>query len=265
MSPVRVDDLLADLTAEQQDLDDVVDSLAPSEWSRSTPAVGWDVRDSVSHVCWVDEAATTAITDPDAFEQLRLRRRQELAAGYAGDIELGRELGDPRALLDRWRASRVALHDAATRADPKARVPWFGPPMGVASIVTARIMETWAHGVDVRDALRIPLAPSTRLRHVCHIGFGARAYAFSVHDVDDPGDPVRLVVHVPDGAGEWAWGPDDAADRIEGSALGVALVFTQRRHPSRTDVVATGPVATQWLSIAQAFAGPGTVATVDRA
>jgi hypothetical protein len=34
---------------------------------------------------------------------------------------------------------------------------------------------------------------------------------------------------------------------------------TQRRHVTDTDLVVSGPVAAQWISIAQAFAGaPGT-------
>ncbi|MFI5045887.1 MAG: TIGR03084 family metal-binding protein [Acidimicrobiia bacterium] len=257
-------DLLADLAAEEQELDTVVAALAAPDWLRPTPAAGWDIRDSLSHICYVDEMATLALTDPDAFETARLARQEELAAGRAGDVELGRELGEPRALLDRWRTSRAVLLDAAARAEPSLRVPWYGPSMGVASLVTARLMETWAHGVDILDGLTRPLVPTPRLRHVCHLGYGARAYAFRVHGVDDPGDPVGLSVRAPDGT-EWHWGPDDASDRITGSALDVALVFTQRRHHSRTDVVATGRVAQQWLEIAQAFAGPGTVTAVDRA
>jgi uncharacterized protein (TIGR03084 family) len=132
--------------------------------------------------------------------------------------------------------------------------------MSLASFTTARLMETWSHGADVRDALGVPIEPNDRLRHICHIGVGARAYSFAVHQVDDPGDPIRVVATDTG----WAWGPEDAANRIEGSALDLALVFTQRRHPSRTSVHASGPVAEQWLSIAQAFAGPATTVAADR-
>jgi len=256
-------DLLSDLAAEQEDLDATLDALTASAWLRPTPAAGWDVRDTVSHVCFFDEVATVALTDPEAFETQRGARHEEFVAGRAPDTALGRDLRDPRALLDRWRASRDTLLDAAAAGVPTRRVPWYGTSMGVASFATARLMETWAHGVDVHDAIDQPLVPTPRLRHVCHLGYGTRASAFAAHGVDDPGDPVRLTVLAPDGS-EWHWGAEDARDRITGSALDVALVFTQRRHHSRTDITATGAVAAQWLEIAQAFAGPGTVAAVDR-
>jgi uncharacterized protein (TIGR03084 family) len=135
--------------------------------------------------------------------------------------------------------------------------------MSLASFTTARILEAWAHGVDIRDAVGAPLEATSRLRHVCHIGYGARAFTFAAHGIEDPGDPVAMVAAAPDGT-EWVWGNPDAANRIEGPALDIALVFAQRRHPSRTAVTATGPVAEQWLAIAQAFAGPPTLVAPDR-
>jgi uncharacterized protein (TIGR03084 family) len=132
--------------------------------------------------------------------------------------------------------------------------------MSLTSFTTARLMEAWAHGADVRDALHQPIESTDRLRHICHLGVGARTFSFAVHQVPDPGDPVAVVAT---DAG-WTWGDPDAANRIEGTALDLALVFTQRRHSSRTTVKPIGPVAEQWLAIAQAFAGPATVTARDR-
>jgi uncharacterized protein (TIGR03084 family) len=129
--------------------------------------------------------------------------------------------------------------------------------MSLGSFVTARLMETWAHGQDVADALGLPSVTTPRLRHVIHIGVGARPYAFRVHDTDDPGDPILVRARNPaDETDIWTWGPEDATDELSGSALGLALVFTQRRHPDDTDVRATGATAERFLSVAQAFAGP---------
>ena len=70
-----------------------------------------------------------------------------------------------------------------------------------------------------------------------------------------PTAPIRVELAAPDG-GTWTWGPDDAADRVVGPALDFCLVVTQRRHLADTAVAATGPVATEWMSFAQAYAGP---------
>jgi len=260
--------LLLDLAAEQEDLDALLCEASPPDWAMATPAAGWDVRDSLSHLCFFEEAAVTSLRDPDRFalerDGLYASIASSLASGSASpDVALGRQIGDPVALLERWRTARVAYLDAAASADPARRVAWYGPPMSLASFTTARLMEAWAHGVDVRDALGADLVASRRLRHVCHIGFSARAYSFASHGIDDPGHPVRLIVDAPDGE-VWSWGPGDTPDLIGGPALDVALVFTQRRHRSRTLVRAQGATAELWLSIAQAFAGPGTVTDPQR-
>src|ERR1700721_387060 len=48
----------------------------------------------------------------------------------------------------------------------------------------------------------------------------------------------------------------DSVNRVQGNALDFCRVVTQRRHPDDTGLVVTGPDAQQWISIAQAFAGP---------
>lgn len=262
-------DLLDDLRAEHESLDRVVRALTHDQWHQQTPAAGWDVADSISHLCFFDEAATLAMNDPPEFERWRDNLVKEMGADATPDVNLGRDMASEGALMQRWRASRQRFVETALRvgdAPAPPRIAWFGPPMSLASFVTARIMETWAHGIDVRDALGLAMeydAVSPRLRHVCHLAFGARAFTFAVHGVEDPGDPVAFEVGAPDGS-VWTWGPQDSDQRITGTALDIALVFTQRRHPSRTGVKASGPTAEQWLAIAQAFAGPATIAAEDR-
>ncbi len=264
-----IEELCSDLAAEHAALDSIVANLSDDEWDTPTPAAGWDVRDSVSHLCYFDETATLALTDPEAFEVHKSALITAMVAGEAPDVEIGRQMSPPGAVLGRWRTARhgyleAAQHAAAGRSSPP-RVPWYGPSMSLASFTTARLMETWAHGQDVRDALGQPPEIGPRLRHIIHIGVGARAYSFASHGVTDPGDPVTLTARGPDGQ-LWTWGPSetDVSNRITGSAVDLALVLTQRRHASRTDVVATGPVAQKWLAIAQAFAGAPTVTGQDR-
>jgi uncharacterized protein (TIGR03083 family) len=268
----RLDGLLTDLAREQEALGAVLAPIEREEWLASTPAPGWAVRDQVSHLAYFDASAALALVAPDRFAE----HKRALLAGKAGgepDVALGRTL-QPSELFESWRSGTADLLEAATaRASaqgaasdlsggpaepvrhPSARVAWYGPDMSLASFLTARLMETWAHGQDVRDALGLAPSVSDRLRHVCHLGVSARRYAHAVHGVEDDGTPVRVEAVAP--AGEtWAWGPDDAEERISGSALGLAFVFTQRRHVDDTDVRAVGPAAVRWVAIAQAYAGP---------
>jgi uncharacterized protein (TIGR03084 family) len=127
--------------------------------------------------------------------------------------------------------------------------------MGARSFITARLMETWAHGQDVVDALGAHREPTDRLRHVAHIGVGARPFSYVTNGRQPNEAPIRVELVAPSGA-EWTWGPEDAADRVTGPALDFCLLVTQRRHRADVDVVADGPNADEWLDIAQSFAGP---------
>jgi uncharacterized protein (TIGR03084 family) len=161
----------------------------------------------------------------------------------------------PERLLADWRSTRSELH-AALRTVPEGRkLAWFGPPMSAASMATARLMETWAHGLDVADALGARVAPSARLRSIAHLGVRTRDFAFTVHGLTVPADPFRVELCAPDGT-VWAWGPEDAGQRVSGSALDFCYLVTQRRPRGELDIAAVGPDAETWLGIAQAFAGP---------
>jgi uncharacterized protein (TIGR03084 family) len=127
--------------------------------------------------------------------------------------------------------------------------------MSVASTVTARLMETWAHGLDIAGAIGQDRPPTARLRHIAHLGARTVANGFLARGLDAPAEPVRVELTGPDGD-LWTFGPADAADRVTGSAWDFCLLVTQRKHRADTDLVATGPVADAWLDVAQVFAGP---------
>lgn len=250
------DDLLVDLADEQRALDAVVADLDDDALTVPTPAVGWTVLDQLSHLAGFDESARTAVVDPDAFLADLDRRLTEGDDPIAAYTAAGRTMPGTE-VRSWWRRARSDLLDALAPLDPKTRVPWYGPPMSAMSHATARTMEVWAHGQDVRDALGAAPSVSHRLRHVAHIGVGARPFSYALNEIEMPATPIDVVLAAPDGS-TWTWGPGDAVDRVQGDALDFCLVVTQRRHRSDTALDVTGPEATRWIGIAQAFAGaPG--------
>jgi len=254
MDPEAFAGLLADLTAETSVVDAMLAGLAGADWERPTPAAGWAIRDQVSHLAYFDQAAALAATRPGKFG----RQTAQLAAlgPDLADVIAGQHRGDePAALLSWFRTARAALVAVFAGLDPGTRVPWYGPPMSIASSATARLMETWAHGQDIADALGIGREPAMRLRHIAHLGVRTLGFSFQVHGLPVPAGPVRVELTAPDGS-LWHWGPAAAADQVTGPAEDFCLVVTQRRHRAATRLQVTGPVATQWMSLAQAFAGP---------
>jgi uncharacterized protein (TIGR03084 family) len=245
--------LLADLAAEGAALDELLATCTAGDWARPTPAAGWSIAAQVAHLAWTDEVALLATTDPAGFAA-------RAADGPADGGDRGATGADdvpPGELLARWRDGRERLAAALAAAPEGVRLPWFGPPMSVASMATARLMETWAHGVDVRDALGRPVEETRRLDSVAHLGVRTRGFAFTAHGLPAPAAPVRVELTRTDGS-RWTDGPADAAQRVTGPLLDFCLRVVQRRPRSALALVAEGPDAERWLDVAQAFAGaPG--------
>jgi uncharacterized protein (TIGR03084 family) len=248
-------ELLGDLAVEGAALEAVVAGLEDTAWLMPTPAEGWTIAHCIAHLAWTDAQAERAARDPDAFRQATEGAGTDSLARAVDDAAAEGATTAPEQLLARWQSGRAALADALTSLPPGTRLPWFGPPMSVASMATARLMETWAHGLDVTDALSLPPSVSPRLRHVAHIGVRTRDFAFAQRGLPAPEEPFRVELAAPDGS-TWTWGPEDAAQRVTGPALDFCLRVTRRRNRADLRLQATGADAERWLDIAQAFAGP---------
>jgi uncharacterized protein (TIGR03084 family) len=254
--PIDMTALVADLDAESADLDTMLAPLHDAGWRTPTPAAGWRIADQVSHLAYFDEAALTAAVDPDRFR----REAAELTAGgtdFPDRIAATYATMDGADLLAWFRRARRALLDTFATIEPSRRLPWYGPDMSAASSVTARLMETWAHGQDIADAIGRVRPATDRLRNIAHLGVSTIGFCYALNDLPAPTEPIRVELIAPDG-GTWTWGPVEATNVVRAPALDFCLVVTQRRHRDDTALVTVGPIAAQWISIAQAFAGaPG--------
>ena len=246
--------VVADLRAESDALDDLVAGLDENDWRRATPAPGWTIAHQVAHLWWTDRVSVVAVTDEPGFAEILA----EAATNPAGFVDDGAERlarTPPAEMLADWRRTRSRLHDELVKVVDGRKLPWFGPPMSAASMATARLMETWAHGLDVADALGVTRPATARLRSIAHIGVRTRDFAFTVHGLPVPAEPFLVELLAPDGS-MWSWGPADAGQRVTGSAEDFCMLVTQRRPRAELDVTAIGDDAATWLTIAQAFAGP---------
>lgn len=251
---VTLPGLLDELVAEHDELDRLLSGLDEPAWDRATPAAGWAVRDHVSHLAFFDDAATVALDDPDAFSARARALIERPGDPMQEHLDRGRAQA-PAAVLGWWRRARAAMVAGARRVDPSARVPWFGPAMSPLSFVTARLMETWAHGQDVADALGATRVPTARLRHVARLGVRTRDFSYAARGLEPPSAPVSVDLEAPDGS-RWRFGEPDAEQSVRGPALDFCLVVSQRRNLADTALVVVGPDAAGWMEIAQCFAGP---------
>jgi uncharacterized protein (TIGR03084 family) len=246
-----------DLRDEHDALEEIVAAMSEPQWRLATASPGWNVADQIAHLTYFDETAVTALLDPERF-----RAERAVLVAHATEEGMDEFTLAPLRLLtshqlhERWRDARCALDNAADTLAEDARVEWFGPSMGAKSFLSARLMETWAHGTDVADALGASRPPTERLRHIAQLGYNTRRWSYQVRGEKVPEGEVRLELQSPGGS-TWTWGSDSAEESVSGLAEEFCLVVTQRRRVDDTSLVAS-PLGMHWLERAQAFAGGAT-------
>jgi uncharacterized protein (TIGR03084 family) len=249
-------DITADLRAEDRALADLCESLTPQQWRQRTDFHGWTPWDEVAHLLFFDQAALQAVRDPARFEADKEALQRELASGEEISAIARRRFGhlDGQALLALWRQEHGSLASALAGLDAKARLCWYGPAMGARSFATARLMETWAHGQDIRDMLGRARAASPGLRHITHLGVTTYGWTFANRRLPVPQPTPYVELRAPGGE-RWSWGEPSDQHYVRGPALDFALLVTQRRHRADTSLQWAGEPAEQWTLLAQCFAG----------
>ena len=252
-----MNDTSQDLRDEYRALADLCRTLTPAQWRSTTLFHGWTPWDEIAHLCFFDATALLAATDPAAFARDARSLDAELAGGAQISAIARRRLGhlDGAGLLAHWEPLSARLVQALAALDPKARLPWYGPMMSARSFATARLMETWAHGQDIWDAIGRRRDPTARLKHIAHIGVTTFGWSFVNRRLPVPAVSPQVQLDAPDGS-RWTWGDPASEEFVRGTAEDFCLLVTQRRHLDDTGLVCTDGAARQWLMIAQCFAGP---------
>jgi uncharacterized protein (TIGR03084 family) len=231
-------------------------TLEPDAWERETQFNQWTPWDVVAHLHYFDLVSRVSLEGESSFAPERDGLFAAVAAG-GSNKQLARERFsdlDATGLLAQWRSTAHDLARELGESDPKRRLPWFGPDMGVSMFTTARYMETWAHAQEVYDLVGASRTHSDRIKNVATIGVKTFGWTFVNRKLEVPGPPpyVRLVAP---SSQIWEWGEPSEEDCVRGDALDFCQVVTQGRNIADTPLTVRGSVATQWMAIAQCFAG----------
>jgi uncharacterized protein (TIGR03084 family) len=248
-----------DLRDEADELHAFLKTLSNEDWGKPSPFLGWTPWDVVAHLHFYDRVSLLSLTDTDAFNAKFQELIEAMGSGL-GNAEIARrEFGrlDPAELLERWHQSCHEMAEKLGASDPKRRLMWFGPPMGVQMFTTARYMETWAHGQDVYDLMRAPRAHTDRIENIAVLGVKTYGWTFANRGLDVPGPPPYVRLTAPSGA-IWEWNDSSEADKIEGFGVDFCRVVTQGRNVADTQLEVVGDAAAKWMAIAQCFAGAPT-------
>ncbi|NIP14650.1 MAG: TIGR03084 family protein [Pseudomonadales bacterium] len=242
-----------DLRAEGAELAELMSSLPAEDWQRSTSFKNWTIYDVIAHLHFSDHMGMTTIESGAAFQALMA----DMQGSGLPFVEYTRQwLGDVSGpeLLDRWRTLLDELCDRLQALDPQERLTWAGPGMKPRMFTTARQMETWAHGWEIYDCLRLNRAHSDRIKNIAAIGVRTFGWTFVNRGLELPGDPPFVRLTAPSGD-VWEWNDPGADSSVTGSAVEFCQVVTQVRNIADTQLEVRGKPAREWMAIAQCFAG----------
>lgn len=245
-----------DFRQESRALAAAIEPLKGGDFSHATLFKSWTINDVLGHLHMFNVAAERTLESGAAFEAFFAPILQGLNRGQTLLQTQGPWLDGlaGRALFEAWREGAERLADAYAKADPKQRVKWAGPEMSALSSITARQMETWAHGQAVFDLLGLEREEQDRVRNIVHLGVSTFGWTFinRKEPVPEPAPYVRLTG--PSGA-IWEWNAPQDGNCVEGSAVAFAQVVTQTRSIADTDLRTQGDTAKRWMELAQCFAG----------
>lgn len=242
-----VREILSDLVAEQQFLDQFLQRITLKDWDRATPAAGWTVRDTISHLADSEELAAGVITNTGDIA--RWQTASDLDALRQEAVAKGRKMR-PQDVIEWWRGGRAKVVEPLSHMESSDRVEWITGSMSAKTLATTRLMETWAHGLDIYAAMKAEIEDTPRIRHICWLGWKALPYSFKLAGEDYA--PIRVEVIGP-GYAKWVYGPPDADNLIKGSAGDWARLAVRRVRPESTRLKVSGDAATVALRVVRAY------------
>lgn len=248
---------VTDFLAETEALHAIVSPLSADDLARPTQFKDWTIEQILQHLHYFNRMAHLSLMAPAeftaAYDEFAAGRKAEGSMVGVTDRLLGGLRGP--GLCDAWQETARAICPDFAAADPKARVKWAGPEMSVRSSITARLMETWAHGQAIYDILGLERVDHDRLRNIAHLGVSTYGWTFQNRGERPPDPPPHVRLTAPSGA-VWEWGLPSDAERIEGPATDFCQVVTQTRNIADVALSVTGENASRWMANAQCFAGP---------
>jgi len=244
-----------DFLEESRDLYSRVAPLSVEQLQEPTDFKGWSIETVLRHLHFWNRMALWALTDEGSFKEALKPVMAAITGGGALPAAEGEAIAEVgQELVATWREMFEVLADAYAQADPSQRCAWAGPSMSARSCITARQMETWAHGQEIYDSLGCKRVNTDRIRNIVILGVNTYGWSFQVRGEDAPQPMPMLELTSPSGE-VWRFGESQASGLITGLAEEFGQVVTQTRNIADTQLKIEGEIARAWMSKAQCFAG----------
>jgi uncharacterized protein (TIGR03084 family) len=241
-------EILADLVAEQQGLDQSLQRAPDRDWKKRLAPGGPTVQETIARLAWGEQHAARLLLG-DAKVIGEIEAYPDSDAFHKAGMTQGRTKR-PQEVIEWWRFARADVVDALSRVTASTRIPWFGGDISARTFATIRLAETWSQGLGILTALDKEIIDHPRLVHVAWLGWATLPNAFGLAG-EAYQEPIRLELVGPSYA-RWIFGPEGSENVIRGQGGDWCRLAVG--HTTKTgSLSAHGDLAERSLSIVNIF------------
>ena len=167
---------------------DLVAELSDAEFDQKTAFKGWTLNNVFRHLHVWNQAANLTLTDGQGFlDYLQVVQENGKAGGtLIGFEERWLDGLSGTSLRETWREYYDEVGGNYATVDPSKRLKWGGPDMSARSCISARLMETWAHGQEIYDQLGVVRKNKDRIRNIVILGINTYGWTYAVREETAP-------------------------------------------------------------------------------
>lgn len=237
-------EILSDLVAEEQQLDQFLQRLAIRDWKLKIPGTKRTIQETVGYLALMEELGFAALDGGDPRANLADSSRdpiQEIATKRANAMR-------PQDVIEWWRHTRASVVEVLSRMEGHEVVEWLDGRMDTRTFASYRLTDTWSEGLGIHDALDSEIEDTPRLRHVAWYGWRSLPQDFSTAGEDYP-EPVRVEL-IGSNYAKWVFGPTETEEWIKGKAGDWCRVVVRHIKAADTDLRSNGDLAAKALRLA---------------
>ena len=235
--------ILSALVAEQQLLDQYLQSIPVRDWNNKTRFKSMTVTDQVSYLAGSEDLALNAIKKKGTFfSDYKGANGADKFAKVQTDK--GRAMR-PQDVIEWWRLSRAKMIEVLAKASQNREVIWWNKKWDMKTFVMWKLTETWAHTLDIYDFTNDTYNDSTRLQHISEFGWIQIPQISKNNKIKEK--QLRIELIGPEYK-VWQYGPEDAENVIKGNAGDWCRLITGRsKFYNKFTLEADGNFADKYL------------------
>jgi uncharacterized protein (TIGR03084 family) len=166
---IIMQDILSNLVAEQQLLDQYLQSIPVRNWNSKTSLKNWNITAHVSYLAALEDLAINALKKKGTeFNKYRGPKGLEKFEKQA--INKGKDMR-PQDVIEWWRMSRAAVIETLAKSSPGKKIKWWKNDIDCKTFAVMKLAETWAHSLDVYESMNKEYENTTRIEHVALYGW----------------------------------------------------------------------------------------------